>query len=92
MGLLRDRKYANVGSNLIEVNLSPVLFARNKIDILFLFIKGFFEIELLVNNLYLKKERVNMFGTYKVKGVSRDLGSNNSLTVIVTVNVNPLTG
>ncbi|HEY9807809.1 MAG TPA: hypothetical protein V6D13_00580 [Halomicronema sp.] len=89
MGLLRDRKYANVGSNLIEVNLSPVLFARNKIDILFLFIKGFFEIELLVNNLSLKKERVNMLGTYKVKGVSRDLCSNNSLTVIVTVNVNP---
>ncbi|MEG4960461.1 MULTISPECIES: hypothetical protein [unclassified Microcoleus] len=88
MGLLRDRKYANVASNLIELNLSPVLFARNKIEILSLFIKGFFEVELLVNNCSIKKEKINL-GTYKVKGIGRDRCSNNSLTVIVTVNVNP---
>lgn len=89
MGLLRDRKYAKVSSNLIEVNLSPILFARNNIEIMSLFIKGFFEVELIVNNSSLKKEKINNLGTSQVKGVSKDLSTKNSLIVVVTVNVNP---
>ncbi|MEG4940129.1 hypothetical protein [Microcoleus sp. F4-D5] len=86
MGLLRDRKYAQVGSNLIEVNLSPILFNP---DLRVLFSKGFFEVELLVNNSSIKKEKITL-GTYKLKGVSTDYSSKKSLIVIVTVNVNPL--
>ncbi|WP_341732449.1 hypothetical protein [Microcoleus sp. EPA2] len=86
MGLLKDRKYAQVGSNLIEVNLSPLLFNP---DILVLFREGFFELELLVNNSCIKKEKIPL-GTYKLKGVGTDYSSQNSLIIIVTVNVNPL--
>lgn len=87
MGLLTNRKYAQVGSNLIEVKSSNILLSENPIILL---VRGFFEVELLVNNSSIKKEQINIWGTYKVKGVSRDFSSNNSLIVVVTVNVNPL--
>lgn len=87
MGLLTDRKYAQVGSNLIEVNLANILLANKPINLI---LRGFFEVELLVNNSSIKKEQINIWGTYKVKGISKDISSNNSLIVIVTVDVNPL--